>query len=56
MDWTTGVQFLPGSMMGVFLFATAPTPALRPTQHPFHWAAWALTPVVKRTGREAGHL
>jgi hypothetical protein len=29
--WTTRVQFSAGTIMGVFLFATAPRPALGPT-------------------------
>jgi len=36
------------------LFATAvSTPALEPTQPPIHWVPLALSPVVKRAGREA---
>jgi len=43
----TGVQFLVGEMLGFFLFATAPRPALGPTQ--------VLTIGVKRPGLEADH-
>jgi hypothetical protein len=37
--------------MEIFLFATASKPALEPTQ----WVAEALSPGVKRPGREADH-
>jgi hypothetical protein len=38
--------------LGVFLFATAYRPALGPTQPRIQWA---LSPTVKRPGREADH-
>jgi hypothetical protein len=36
-----------------FLFATASRPALGPTQPPIQWLSEALSPEVKRPGREA---
>jgi len=41
--------------MGFFLFATASRPALGYTQPPIQWVPEALTPRVKRLGREADH-
>jgi len=41
--------------MGLFLFATTPRPALGPTQTSIQWVPGALTPGVKRPGREADH-
>jgi hypothetical protein len=44
-------RFLAGGgvlCLGIFLFATAPGPALGPSQPPIHWL-----PGVKRQGREA---
>jgi hypothetical protein len=38
---------------GIFLFATASTSAQGPTQPPIHWVPEALSPGVKRPGREA---
>jgi hypothetical protein len=38
-----------------FLFYTASRPALGPTQPPIQWALEALSPAVKRPGREADH-
>jgi len=32
MGWMTGIQFLAGAMMGIFLFAIVSRPALGPTQ------------------------
>jgi hypothetical protein len=54
MGWTSGVQ-LPAEMMGIFLFATASGPALRPTQPPIQRVPGALFPGIKRPGREADH-
>jgi len=50
------VQFPAGAMMGIFLFATASRPALRPTQPPIKLVPAALSLGVKRPGREADHL
>jgi hypothetical protein len=36
----------------IFSFATVPTPALSPTLPPIQWVPGALTPMVKRPGRE----
>jgi hypothetical protein len=47
-DWTTAVQFPASAMMGFLLFATASSPAPRPTQ----WLHGVLTGGVKRPGRE----
>jgi len=41
-DWTTGVQFPAGAMMGVFLFAAASIPALGPTHPPAKWVPGIL--------------
>jgi hypothetical protein len=40
---------------GIFLFPTASTPILGPTQPPIQWVSGALAPVVKRPRREADH-
>jgi hypothetical protein len=42
------------AMMGKLL-ATASVPALEPTQYPIQWVPEALSPGVKRSGREADH-
>jgi hypothetical protein len=39
----------------VFLSFIAFTPALVPTKPPTQWVQWALSPEVKRLGREAYH-
>jgi hypothetical protein len=41
--------------MGFFLFATASEPVLGRIQPPFHWVPGAVTPELKRPGREADH-
>jgi hypothetical protein len=38
-----------------FLFSVSSRPALRPTQSPIQWVPRALSPTVKRQGREADH-
>jgi hypothetical protein len=38
-----------------FLFSTSSRPALGPTQLPIQWVPEALSPGVKRPGREADH-
>jgi hypothetical protein len=38
-----------------FLFSTSSRSALGSTQPPIHWVLWALSPGVKRPGREADH-
>jgi len=45
--WMAGVQFLAGSMMGFFLFATASKQVLGPTQPFNQWVTGALTPGLK---------
>jgi hypothetical protein len=39
----------------MFLFAAASIPALEPPQFPIQWVAGAVSPGVKRPGREADH-
>jgi hypothetical protein len=39
----------------VFLFSTASTPALGPTQPPIQWVPGVLSPGIKRQEREADH-
>jgi hypothetical protein len=51
-DWTSRVRF---PAVQDFLFTTASRPARGPTQHPILWAPGALSPEVKRPGREADH-
>jgi hypothetical protein len=41
--------------MRIFLFATAFRPALGPTQPPIQWVQGALSPGLKRPGREDDH-
>jgi hypothetical protein len=45
----------PGVMKN-FLFSTSSRPALVPTQPPIEWVRGALSPEIKRQGREADHL
>jgi len=40
---------------GIILFVAASRPALGPTQPPIQWVSRAITPGVKRPGREADH-
>jgi len=40
---------------GISLFATTSILALRPTQPPIQWVTGAISPWVKRPGREADH-
>jgi len=42
-------------MLGIILVTTASRPALGPTLPPIHWVPGALSPAVKRPGREADH-
>jgi hypothetical protein len=56
MDWTTGVQFPAGEMMGFFLFTTALSiSVLGPTQPPNPMGNGGTFPGVKRPKREADH-
>jgi hypothetical protein len=41
--------------LGIFLFTTASKTALKPIQPPIQWVPEALSPGVKRPGREADH-
>jgi predicted membrane channel-forming protein YqfA (hemolysin III family) len=56
MSWKTGVQFLVGTIMGIFLFATASRQALELTQLPIQWVLGALSPGVKWLWCEVDHL
>jgi hypothetical protein len=42
-------------VLGFFLFTTASRMALGPSQPPIQWVPGALSPGVKRLGREADH-
>jgi hypothetical protein len=50
-----GQGSIPGRSKIVCLFSTASTPALGPTQPHPQWVTGALSPRVKRLGREADH-
>jgi len=50
-DWVSTVRFPAGA--GNFLFTTVSRPALGPTQPPIQRVSGALSPEVKRPGREA---
>jgi hypothetical protein len=41
--------------LGIFLFTVASRPTLRPIQPPIQWVPGAISPGVKRQGREADH-
>jgi hypothetical protein len=47
----TGVRLLEGT--GIFLFYTMSKPSLGLTQPPIQWLLGALSPGIKRLGREA---
>jgi hypothetical protein len=49
----TRVQFR--KKQDIFLYSTASRPVLGPTQPPIQWVPVALSPEVKRPGREADH-
>jgi hypothetical protein len=54
--WSSRVRFPGGGGGGeIFIFTTASRTALRPTQPPIQWVPGALSPVVRRPGREAHH-
>jgi len=42
-------------MTGIFLFTTASKSALAPRKPPIQWVPRAISPKVKRPGREANH-
>jgi hypothetical protein len=48
-----GLEYRKG--LGIFLFTTMSRPAVGPTQPPVRWVPQALSPGVKRPGREADH-
>jgi hypothetical protein len=52
--WSESGGSIPGGV-GIFLFVTGSRPALGPTQPPIRWVPGALSPEVKRPGREADH-
>jgi hypothetical protein len=49
-----GSESSPGKVRN-FLFSTLPRPALGPTQPPIIWVLGALSPGVKRPGREVDY-
>jgi hypothetical protein len=51
--WGSGFDYRQG--MRIFLFSTASRPALGPTQPPIQCVPEAVSPVIKRLGREADH-
>jgi hypothetical protein len=53
--WLRGWSSSP-SRVKKFLFSTSSRPALGSTQPPIRWVPRALSPGVKRPGREADHL
>jgi hypothetical protein len=54
MDWTIGVLVFDSRLrLEIFLFSTASRMALGPTEPPIQWVPGALSPRVKRPGREA---
>jgi hypothetical protein len=56
MGWMIGVLgFDSWQGLGIFLFTTASRTALGPTQPPIQWVLGALSPGIKRPGREADH-
>jgi hypothetical protein len=55
MGWTIGIQFPEEAMRGFFLFANEYRLLLGPTQSPTKGVPEALTPGVKRPGREVGN-
>jgi hypothetical protein len=56
MGWTIGVLgFDSRRGLGIFLFTTGSRTALGSTQPPIQWVPVALSPAVKRPGREADH-
>jgi len=55
MGWTTGVRFPGLGGQGTFLFTTASTWALEPTQPLIPWVLGALFQGIRRPEREADH-
>jgi len=54
--WTIGVLgFNSRRGLGIFIFTTVVRTALGPTQPPIQWVPRALSPAVKRPGREVDH-
>jgi hypothetical protein len=64
-SWTCGilshdssdsiVKWMISAGLQIFLFATAPNPALGPTQPPIKWVPRALSPVIRQPKRDADH-
>jgi len=54
-QWDGRLGFDSWQGQGIFLFATASRLALGPTNPPTQWISRALSPGVKRPGREADH-
>jgi hypothetical protein len=50
-----GQGTIPGRDKEIFLYSAASRLALGPSQSPIQWALGALSPGVKRPGREADH-
>jgi hypothetical protein len=49
------ILFFGNIVLHFFLFASLPNMALEPTQPPIQWVSGALSPEVKRPGREADY-
>jgi hypothetical protein len=55
MGWTTGFNSRHGAMVVFFIIVTASGLVLGPTQPLIQWVPEALSPGVRRPGREADH-
>jgi hypothetical protein len=53
--WLKNRSSIPGRSKKITLFYTASRPGLRSTQPTINWILGAVSPQVKRQGREADH-